>query len=382
MSAGTLPEAAACGTLVEHEPLLRIEDLAVSFSRAGSDRARAVDGVSLTVFPRQTVAVVGESGCGKSVTAMSLLQLLPRPQARVERGRALFRSERGERDLLALPAHEIRRVRGNEIAMIFQEPMTSLNPVYTVGEQIVEAVRLHQRVSPKSARDAAVRAMRDVRIPDAEGRLSAYPHEFSGGMRQRVMIAMALACRPRLLIADEPTTALDVTVQAQILVLLRSLQRERQMSILLITHDLGVVAENADVVCVMYAGRVVEYARVFDLFERPMHPYTRGLLQSIPRVSQRRERLVTIQESVNTSNAFDVTDTRGRTLRAWWPGKAGTGGAPAVADEMSGYALVEAEPEHWVGVWGTPAARECPATHPALNFRAPVDDMRTDAGAT
>ncbi|MEE9212778.1 MAG: ABC transporter ATP-binding protein, partial [Phycisphaeraceae bacterium] len=220
-------------------PMFEIADLAVSFDSAGG-RVRAVDGLSLAIHPRQTVALVGESGCGKSVTAMTVLQLIPRPPGRFDRGSILFEG----RDLLSLTEKQMLKVRGGEIAMIFQEPMTSLNPVYTIGDQIIEAVLLHQKVSQKEAVEIAVAAMNDVGIPKPAKRLRAYPHQFSGGMRQRVMIAMALACQPKLLLADEPSTALDVTIQAQILGLLADLQRDRDMAMMLITHDLGVVAEN------------------------------------------------------------------------------------------------------------------------------------------
>ena len=265
-------------------PLLRVRELVTSF-RTDSGTLRAVDQVSFDVPPRTTVAVVGESGCGKSVTALSILRLVGSP-GRIESGVV----ELEGRDLLQLPERAMRDVRGNAVSMIFQEPMTSLNPVYSVGWQIMEAVRLHQKRSRREARARAVELLRLVGIPEPETSVDAYPHQLSGGQRQRVMIAMALACEPKLLIADEPTTALDVTIQAQILELLRELQQRLSMSILLITHDLGVVAENAHQVVVMYAGRVVETASVAELFARPMHPYTRGLLQSIPRPGARTGR--------------------------------------------------------------------------------------------
>jgi len=239
---------------------------------------RAVDGVSFSLPPGGTLGVVGESGCGKSLTALSLLRLAPEPPVRVVGGEVRFQG----RDLLTLSEPELRRVRGRQAAMIFQEPMTSLNPVFTVGEQIAEGVRLHLGASRAQARERAVEMLRQVGIPAPGERVDAYPHQLSGGMRQRVMIAMALACDPVLLIADEPTTALDVTIQAQILDLLARLQAERGMAVLLITHDLGVVAESCDAVVVMYAGRVVERAPVQALFSRPAHPYTAGLLRSIP----------------------------------------------------------------------------------------------------
>jgi peptide/nickel transport system ATP-binding protein len=275
------------------QPLLRVTDLKTHFhTRDGV--VRAVDGVSFDVLPGETLAVVGESGCGKSVTAMSILRLLPMPPARIAHGRIEFDG----RDLLALSEPEMRKVRGNAISMIFQEPMTSLNPVLTIGRQIAEALVLHRGMSEKQALARAAEMLRKVHIPEAERRLAQYPHELSGGMRQRVMIAMALACGPRLLIADEPTTALDVTIQAQILELMRELRDDTGASIILITHDLGVVAEIAHRVVVMYAGRKVEEAPIEELFAAPRHPYTRGLLGSMPHlgdsVEQTGKRLVEI----------------------------------------------------------------------------------------
>jgi oligopeptide/dipeptide ABC transporter ATP-binding protein len=264
--------------MVDDSPLLRVRDLVTSF-RTDGGIVRAVDQVSLEVPRASTVALVGESGCGKSVTALSILRLVATPPGRIESGSVEFDG----RDLLPLSEREMRDVRGNHISMIFQEPMTSLNPVYTVGWQIIEVLLIHQRKSRKQARQRTLDLLRLVGIPEPETNIDAYPHQLSGGQRQRVMIAMALACEPKLLLADEPTTALDVTIQAQILELLRDLRQRLAMSILLITHDLGVVAENAQRVVVMYAGRVVESAPVPDLFARPMHPYTRGLLESIPR---------------------------------------------------------------------------------------------------
>ncbi len=259
-------------------PLLRVRDLVTSF-RTEAGLLRAVDGVSFDVPASATVALVGESGCGKSVTALSILRLVASPPGRVESGLV----ELEGRDLLTLSERELRGVRGNQISMIFQEPMTSLNPVYSVGWQIAEAVRLHRKASRRAARARAVDLLRLVGIPEPETTVDAFPHQLSGGQRQRVMIAMALACEPKLLLADEPTTALDVTIQAQILELLRELQQRLHMSILLITHDLGVVAENAEHVVVMYAGRVVERGPSAAVFRAPAHPYTRGLLDSVPR---------------------------------------------------------------------------------------------------
>jgi oligopeptide/dipeptide ABC transporter ATP-binding protein len=281
------------------QPLLELRDLNIAFN-TDRGQVRPVRDVSYTIFPGQTLAVVGESGCGKSVTALSILRLIPSPPGKVLGGSVTF----GGRDLLSLSEKDMRTVRGRDIAMIFQEPMTSLNPVYTVGDQIVEAVMLHQRVRTREAYDIAEQAMRDVGISDPKRRLHEYPHQMSGGMRQRVMIAMALSCKPKLLIADEPTTALDVTIQAQILELLRKLQREQGMAILLITHDLGVVAENADVVAVMYASRVVEYAPVEELFDHPLHPYTQGLLKSVPKLGAHSERLVSIPGTVPNPARF------------------------------------------------------------------------------
>ena len=266
-------------------PLLAIEGLKTWF-RTDDGMVRAVDGVSLSIWPGETLAVVGESGCGKTVTARSVLKLIDMPPGRFEAGRIVWQG----RDLLPLSSAAMDEVRAREIGMVFQEPMTSLNPVYRVGEQIAEAVRTHRRVSASAAMRTAAEMMRLVQIPDAERRAGDYPHQFSGGMRQRVMIAMALACQPKLLIADEPTTALDVTIQAQILELLDDMKGRFGMSIMLITHDMGVVAERAQRVVVMYAGRVVEEAPVLELFGNPRHPYTQGLIRSIPRVDAREGR--------------------------------------------------------------------------------------------
>ena len=281
------------------KPLLELSELSIGFT-TGHRSIRPVHDVCLSIYPGQTVALVGESGCGKSVTALSILRLIPSPPGHVLGGRVLFEG----RDLLALSEREMQQVRGKDIAMIFQEPMTSLNPVFTIGEQIVEAVTLHQHVGRNEAYAIAEKSMRDVGIADPHRRLLDYPHQLSGGMRQRVMIAMALSCQPKLLIADEPTTALDVTIQAQILELLRSLQQERGMSILLITHDLGVVAENADVAAVMYASRIVEHANVGELFENPQHPYTQGLFRAVPRLGVKASRLVAIPGTVPNPGRF------------------------------------------------------------------------------
>jgi ABC-type dipeptide/oligopeptide/nickel transport system ATPase component len=368
------PSAHSANSAFSSDALLSIRDLAVSFESRTGPRVQAVDGVSLTIYPRQTVAVVGESGSGKSVSAMSVLRLLPMPPARFDRGAVWFRSKLGrvkdlapavpQIDLLRLTDREMRQVRGNEIAMIFQEPMTSLNPVYSVGEQVIEAVQLHRDANRKEAREIALGAMKDVGIPEPAKRIDQYPHQFSGGMRQRVMIAMALACQPKLLLADEPTTALDVTIQAQILELLRSLKDSRSMGVMLITHDLGVVAQNADVVCVMFGGRVVEYATVTALFKNSLHPYTRGLLNSIPRLGAKRDRLVTIREVVDREEEFAKL---GGGRRPWWPGHK----APADVvkqDAATDYVLAEVEPGHWLGLWRT-AAVAAPPSPPDLDFR-------------
>src|SRR6266481_1813403 len=261
------------------EPILEVADLRTwFFTRDGV--VRAVDGVSFHVIPGETLAIVGESGCGKSVTALSILRLIPSPPGRIVSGMIRFAG----RDLLGLGEAQMREVRGNEISMIFQEPMTSLNPVLTIGHQIAETLTLHQGLDRRAALDRAVDMLRLVHIPEARRRIGEYPHQLSGGMRQRVMIAMALACNPKLLIDDEPTTALDVTIQAQILQLMLDLKRRVGAAIILITHDLGVVAEVAERVMVMYAGRKVEEAPVAELFRSPRHPYTQGLLSAVPKL--------------------------------------------------------------------------------------------------
>jgi peptide/nickel transport system ATP-binding protein len=261
-------------------PLLEIQNLVTAF-QTPAGRVPAVDGISLSIERGTTLGLVGESGCGKSVTAMSVLGLVASP-GRVEQGRILLEIDGDPVNLVTLPESRLRRIRGGRVGMIFQEPMTSLNPVFTIGNQVAEAVRLHRRVSRQEARARALELLRLVRIADPERRLDEYPHQLSGGMRQRVMIAVALACEPELLIADEPTTALDVTIQAQILELLADLRRRLGMAILLITHDLGVVAETCDHVAVMYAGRIVERAPAAELFSNPLHPYTIGLMAARP----------------------------------------------------------------------------------------------------
>ena len=288
------------------EPLLRVRDLKTYFvTEQGSGTARAVDGVSFEVHPGETLGIVGESGCGKTVTSLSILRLIPEPPGHIRPGSFI---EFEGRNLLTLAPKELRAIRGNQIAMVFQEPMTSLNPVFTAGDQIGEAAVVHQGLSRKAARRRAIDMLRLVGIPDPEERVDHYPHQLSGGMRQRVMIAMALICHPKLLIADEPTTALDVTIQAQILELLDRLQADLGMAVMLITHDLGVVAGSADRVIVMYAGQIVEQAPTVELFARPLHPYSEGLMASVPRIDappcQRHGRLHTIPGQVPAATAW------------------------------------------------------------------------------
>jgi len=282
-------------------PLLELDDLRTYFY-TDIGVARAVDGVSFSIKPGETLGVVGESGCGKSVTAMSIMGLIPKPPGKIMGGAIRF----GGQDLTKISEKELRLVRGNAISMIFQEPMTSLNPVYTVGDQIVEGILVHQDLHPADARVLAIEMLNKVGIPAPESRIDEYPHQMSGGMRQRVMIAMALSSQPTLLIADEPTTALDVTIQAQILELINSLQQESGMSVLLITHDLGVVAETCDRVVVMYAGKVVELADARTLFSSPSHPYTGALFRSLPDISSRDSVLETIPGMV--PSAFEFAD--------------------------------------------------------------------------
>jgi len=259
--------------------LLEVSGLKTYFpTRAGV--VKSVDDVSFHIGEGELLGLVGESGCGKSITALSVMRLIS-PPGKIVDGSIRFKGE----ELTTVPNERMREIRGNDIAMIFQDPMTSLNPVYTVGEQIAEALRLHRKLNKAGARKAAIEAMREVSIPSPETRFDAYPHQLSGGLRQRIMIAMALACDPELLIADEPTTALDVTIQAQILELLDELRKSRKLAVLLITHDLGVVAEVADRVCVMYTGKIVEESGVDEIFEKPKHPYTQGLLRSVPKLS-------------------------------------------------------------------------------------------------
>lgn len=273
--------------------LLSVEQLVTAF-KTERGIIRAVDDISFSLKKGQTVGLVGESGCGKSVTSLSILRLIQSPPGFIESGKIMFDGK----NILDLDESGMRAIRGNRISMIFQEPMTSLNPVFTIGNQISEVFRIHQRLSKKEARERSIEMLRLVKIPAPDKRIDEYPHQLSGGMRQRVMIAMALACRPELLIADEPTTALDVTIQAQILDLMAQLQEELNMAILLITHDLGVVAEVCDDVIVMYAGRIAEQGTVEQLFREPRHPYTAGLLRSIPRLGHKTEYLPTIEGTV------------------------------------------------------------------------------------
>ncbi|TET31371.1 MAG: ABC transporter ATP-binding protein [Planctomycetota bacterium] len=281
------------------ETLIEVRDLATYF-HTEDGIAKAVDGVSFHIDKGETLSLVGESGCGKSVTAFSIMRLVPDPPGKIVRGEILMEG----RNLIELKESEMRRVRGNKISMVFQEPMTSLNPVFRVGNQIAEAAILHQKISRKEARKLTIEMLEKVEIPAPAERIDEYPHQMSGGMKQRVMIAMALVCKPSLLIADEPTTALDVTIQAQILRLLSDLQSELNMSILLITHDLGVVAEAARRVAVMYAGKIVELAEAETLFATPLHPYTVALMESIPRLGERKQRLSVIPGEVPNPLAF------------------------------------------------------------------------------
>ena len=276
--------------------LLEVSGLRTSFKLEGGGEFAAVDGISFSVSSGRTLGIVGESGCGKSVTSLSIMGLLPKGQGRVSAGSIRFEGA----DLATLGPDAMRALRGNRMAMIFQEPMTSLNPAFTIGDQLIEGIRCHRDISAAQAREHAIAMLRRVRIPSPEQRIDEYPHKLSGGMRQRVMIAMALACEPQLLIADEPTTALDVTIQAQVLDLMRTLREETGTAIILITHDLGVIAELADEVAVMYSGRIVERAPVARLFAEPQHPYTIGLLGSIPKLHLAQDRLNAIEGQVPT----------------------------------------------------------------------------------
>lgn len=279
--------------MINERPLLYVENLKVYFQTNGT-RARAVDGISFEVRENETVCIVGESGCGKTVSALSILGLVPMPPGEIVNGKIIFSGQ----NLLKLDEKKMQRIRGNQISMVFQEPLTSLNPVFTIGDQIGEAVRTHKQIDTKALFQYCVQLLKDVGIPSPEERYSDYPHQLSGGQRQRVMIAMALACDPDLVIADEPTTALDVTVQAQIIDLFRSIQKKRSMSVLYISHDLGVVSAIADWIYVMYAGIIVELGNTNQIFRASRHPYTQGLLASLPSLSKRGKRLYSIPGSV------------------------------------------------------------------------------------
>jgi peptide/nickel transport system ATP-binding protein len=282
--------------------LLEVSNLRTYF-KTDAGIARSVDGVSFSIEKGEVLGIVGESGCGKSVTSLSIMRLIPQPPGEIMPGSSI--KLRGE-ELVTASEQRLREIRGNDVAMIFQEPMTSLNPVFPIGEQIAEALRLHKKLNKKQAREGAVEALRLVGIPNPEERIDHFPHQLSGGQRQRVMIAIALSCEPDLLIADEPTTALDVTIQAQILELLAELRERLGMAIMLITHDLGVVAEVCDRVVVMYAGEVVEQGTAADIFDNPRHPYTQGLMQAIPKLGQRTDRLTVIPGMVPPATAWPV----------------------------------------------------------------------------
>lgn len=275
--------------MVSNGALLNVQNLTTYFF-TDEGVVKAVDDVSFSLSKGEALGILGESGCGKSVTALSIMRLI-QPPGKIIKGKVFFNGD----DLISKSEEEMRNIRGNKISMIFQDPMTSLNPVFTIGDQIIEAITLHQGLDKKDARKKAIEMLELVRIPEADKRINDYPHQFSGGMRQRVMIAMALSCNPSILIADEPTTALDVTIQAQILELIKQLRKELQMSLILITHDMGIVAESCENVLVMYAGKVVEYSDIMTIFKHPAHPYTIGLLESVPRLDVRRERLNAIE---------------------------------------------------------------------------------------
>jgi peptide/nickel transport system ATP-binding protein len=331
--------------------LLRVRDLRTYF-HTDDGLVRAVDGVNFHIEKGRTFALVGESGCGKSVTAFSILRLLKMPPAEIVTGQVELEGE----SLLDLSEKEMQKVRGSQISMVFQEPMSSLNPVFTCGSQIVEAIQLHRRASGHQARELAVEMLDKVGIPAPEQRFSEYPHQLSGGMRQRVMIAMALSCNPRLLIADEPTTALDVTIQAQILDLLREIQQGEDLSVLLITHDLAVVAETAHKVAVMYASKIVEQADVEPLFGEPLHPYTRGLFRSLPRLGDRAQRLEAIPGNVPNPLNFPA----GCKFHPRCP--LGRDKQRCKTQEPS---LREVHPGHWVACWECPGYEGASATDPS-----------------
>ncbi len=342
------------------DTLLRVRDLRTVFHTA-EGLVQAVDGVSFRIDRGRTFALVGESGCGKSVTAFSIMRLIPTPPGQIAHGAVLLDGA----DLLTLPAKAMRSVRGAKISMIFQEPMSSLNPVFTCGSQIVEAIRLHRRVNAAEARELAVEMLAKMGIPEPAQRFGEYPHQLSGGMRQRVMIAMALSCNPQLLIADEPTTALDVTIQAQILDLLREIQQRSDLAICLITHDLAVVAETAQTVGVMYASRMAELTDVNRLFDEPLHPYTQGLFRSLPRLGAKARRLETIPGNVPSGLAlpsgckFHPRCPVGRDL-------------PRCRGDQP--ALREVRPGHWAACWECPGYADAPATDPSADDGKPAGE--------
>ena len=333
-------------------PLLRVDDLRTYFHTADG-LVRAVDGVSFELNPGETLGIVGESGCGKSLTCLSILRLID-PPGRIEAGSRI--RLRG-RDLAEAAEAEMREIRGNEISMIFQEPMTSLNPVWTIGDQIAEAVRIHRRVRPAEGRARAIEMLRLVGIPNPDQRISSYPHEFSGGMRQRAMIAMALACDPSVLFADEPTTALDVTIQAEILDLLAQLQSRLGMAMVFVSHDLGVIAQIADRVLVMYAGQVVESGPADAIFNRPRHPYTEGLLRSVPRITTRLSRLAVIPGGVPSPRSWPAgCRFHPRCPYAW--DRCRDDSPPFAEAEHPSRCWLEIEPQRHVGGWTTTAPPE------------------------
>ncbi len=332
-------------------PLLTVNGLKTQFD-TDDGLVRAVDDVSFRIERQQTFALVGESGCGKSVTALSIMRLIASPPGEIVSGEIFLDG----RDVLKLPESQMRQARGKDVAMIFQEPMTSLNPVYTVGDQIVEAIRLHQGLGKAAAWDLAAEMLAKVGIPEPVQRVREYPHQMSGGMRQRVMIAMALSCNPKLVIADEPTTALDVTIQAQILDLLTEIQQSQGLSILLITHDLGVVAEAAEVVGVMYAGRMAELAAVRPLFKEPLHPYTQGLFRSLPRLGETKHRLETIEGVVPNPLHFPT----GCKFHPRCPI-----GCDLPRCQSDDPPLREVVPGHWAACWECPGYENAPETNPA-----------------
>lgn len=356
-----------------NEPLLRVRDLRTYF-RTDDGEVRAVDGVSFALRAGETFAIVGESGCGKSVTSFSILKLLPYPPAHHPGGRIEFQGDllldvrsgsNGRPRDFGYGESKMRAVRGGRIGMIFQEPMTSLNPVFSCGRQIVEAIQLHRPMPAREAKSLAIDLLDQVGIVNPAARFDSYPHQLSGGMRQRVMIAMALSCNPRLLIADEPTTALDVTIQAQILQLLRDLQQDYGLGMMLITHDLAVVAEVADRVAVMYASKLVETTDVYRLYEQPLHPYTQGLFRSVPKLGQASERLETIIGSVPNSLAFP----RGCKFHPRCPV-----GRELQRCQTCEPDLREVRPGHWVACWETPGYEQAQATDPSDPDRLPTEN--------